>query len=172
LCFNRKAGNGLDAKLDTKGLTDLSELLARLPPLGPTVAVILDKIGGLILSDIDERFAKEGPGWRSRKKFYAWPILTKSGHLRNSFVKKVYDTRVEVYSDLTVKGRKNWNLASLHHKGTKHMPARPIFVFNKDFKTDTYNTVMGEYTQQLTGKKRAGLEERLARRNDIRNYRR
>ena len=161
----------MDAKLDTKGLTDLSELLARLPPLGPTVAIILDKIGGLILASVDERFAKEGPGWRSRKKAYTWPILTKTGRLRDSFIKKVYETRVEVYSDLTVKGRKNWNLASLHHRGTRHMPARPILVFDKDFKNDAYNVTMEAYTEQLTGKKRAGLEERLARRNAIKGYR-
>lgn len=161
----------MDTKIDTKGLTDLTALLEKLPLLGPTVAIILDKIGGLILADVDERFAKEGPNWRSRKKFYSWPILTKTGRLRNSFIKKVYETRVEVYSDLTVKGRKNWNLASLHHRGTRHMPARPILVFDKDFTNDTYNVTMGAYAEQLTGKKRTGLEERLARRNAIKGYR-
>ncbi len=144
-------------------MKDIANLESKLESLGQIGAdnatPILQDVSSIMQETIDKRFRDQGPGWAKRKGKGTWPLLDKTGRMRNSFGADINQKDLSVVVTNKVKvGR--WNLATLHHGGTRHMPARRIFVWGDDLKKSCYDVVMGTLTRLIAGGERAGLEQR------------
>lgn len=102
----------------------------------------LKRAGTWMAAAADDAFEEQGPNWaklrrstvsdRVRRGFQGQgPILVRSGSLRNSGKIEVDDKKGEVTFSFskTVKGSQEYDLATIHHYGTRdgRIPSRKIF---------------------------------------------
>jgi len=95
----------------------------RLADLSPAFA----DSGDVILQEFKANFSEEGriltDGWQPRKKSYPWPILEKTGKLKNTWNSKIENKKLTISSPI--------EYATYHQFGTPKMPARKIVGITK-----------------------------------------
>jgi phage gpG-like protein len=109
-------------------LTDyVTPYLLELEEHADNLAEPMHEIGQLMLESIDRDFEYEGrpTPWAPRvEPTGTWPILQKTGNLRNSFYPIITETGVEIVSDA--------HYAEYLDQGTDRMVARPFFLVQDD----------------------------------------
>jgi phage gpG-like protein len=109
-------------------LTDyVSPYLLELEEHANNLAEPMHDIAQLMLESIDNNFAQEGrpEPWVPRvEPTGTWPLLQKTGNLRNSFYPIITETGVEIVSDA--------HYAEYLDRGTDRMVARPFFLIQDD----------------------------------------
>lgn len=98
--------------------TRLNRILGGTKDLSP----VLRDISGTLVSEFKANFAAQGgvlqKPWAPRKKAYAWPILNKTGHLKNTWDKEISPHELVIRNPVAY--------APYHHFGTPRLPVRRL----------------------------------------------
>ena len=100
----------------TPGLVDLADHFEHLP---------MEEIAGVMVASVHENFEAEGrpDPWEPRKDDNPWPILNKTGALKNSIESMVSGNEITVYAGF---------YGQFHDEGTTWLPARPFLLLQDE----------------------------------------
>jgi phage gpG-like protein len=132
------ASNGVKISIDIEGETQLSRRLLIVADGITNFETPLKNIGNELLKTFDMNFAEEGRlfgGWKERKQDYPWPILQKSGRMRQSFRSSVGQTQVSL---------KNTAPYFKYHQSNRprrRLPRRVMMKVDQDRKTFIIKTL-------------------------------
>lgn len=114
----------ISVTVDGEELKQFNQILLNRWKRASSLRIPLQEAANFMLDEIAKNFSGKrgtvfGAQWQKRKRNYPWPLLNKTGKMKDGF-------KAEIYSDKAVI-KNPTRYFKYHQMGTKNMPARKMW---------------------------------------------